>query len=157
MQEVLKVLLEKKDLYLGKYEGWYCTPCETFWSDMQIQNKLCPDCKRSVEKISEENYFFKMSKYQSWLIKYINSHPEFILPVSRCREISSFLQEPLADLCVSRPKKRLSWGIPLPFSKEHVSYVWFDALINYISAPGDRKSTRLNSSHIPLSRMPSSA
>lgn len=136
VQEVLTVLWDKKDIYLGRYEGFYCTPCETFWSDMQIKNKLCPDCQRSVEKISEENYFLKMSKYQSWLIRHINSHPEFILPVSRRKEILSFLQEPLTDLCVSRPKQRLSWGIPLPFSTEHVSYVWFDALVNYISAPG---------------------
>jgi methionyl-tRNA synthetase len=134
--KVLKLLFNKKDLYLGKYEGWYCTPCETFWSSAQIKESLCPDCQRPVERISEENYFFKMSKYQTWLIEYINSHPEFILPLSRRKEILSFLENPLSDLCISRPKQRLSWGIPLPFSQDHVTYVWFDALINYISAPG---------------------
>lgn len=136
VKEVLKILFKKKDLYLGKYEGWYCTPCETFLSFAQLKDKLCPDCGRSVEKISEENYFFRMSRYQSWLIKYIQSHPEFILPASRRKEILSFLENPLSDLCISRPRQRLSWGIPLPFSRSHVTYVWFDALINYISAPG---------------------
>ena len=134
--EVLKILLKKKDIYLGKYKGWYCTPCETFWSDAQASDNLCPDCQRPVEHISEENYFFKMSKYQPWLIKYIKSHPDFILPTSRQKEILSFLKNPLSDLCISRPKQRLSWGIPFPFSEDHVTYVWFDALLNYISAPG---------------------
>ena len=136
VQEVLKILFKKKDLYSGKYEGWYCTPCETFWPDLQIKDKLCPDCQRPVEKISEENYFFKMSRYQPWLIKHIESHPDFILPLSRRKEILNFLKSPLSDLCISRPKKRLSWGIPLPFRQEHTLYVWFDALLNYISAPG---------------------
>jgi methionyl-tRNA synthetase len=139
---VLETLLKKKDIYAGKYEGFYCTPCETFWTEAQLKDKACPDCQRSVEKISEENYFFRMSRYQPWLIKYIKSHPEFILPVSRRNETLNFLQSPLADLCISRPLQRLSWGIPLPFSRGHVCYVWFDALINYISAPGfagDRK------------------
>lgn len=135
--EVLNILFKKKDIYLGKYEGFYCTPCETFWTDAQIvKGNLCPDCQRPVEKLSEENYFFKMSKYQSWLIKHIKSHPDFILPLSRRNEILSFLENPLSDLCVSRPRQRLSWGIPLPFSQEHIAYVWFDALINYISAAG---------------------
>lgn len=143
--EVLNTLLKKKDLYAGKYAGWYCTPCETFWTDTQIGigSNLCPDCGRSVERITEENYFFRMSKYQSWLIRYIQTHPGFILPLSRRQEILSFLENPLADLCISRPVKRLTWGIPLPFSKEHVTYVWFDALLNYISAAGfhsDRKT-----------------
>jgi len=136
VQEALKVLFKKKDIYLGKYEGWYCTPCETFWPQMQTKDSLCPDCRRPVERISEENYFFKMSRYQPWLFRYIKSHPGFILPISRRKEILSFLEEPLSDLCISRPKQRLSWGIPLPFSEEHTSYVWFDALLNYISAPG---------------------
>ncbi|MFH1045867.1 MAG: methionine--tRNA ligase [Candidatus Omnitrophota bacterium] len=134
--KVLEVLLQKEDLYLGKYAGWYCTPCETFWTDGQLKDKRCPDCLRPVERICEENYFFKMSKYQQWLIDYINTHPDFILPRSARQEVISFLTNPLADLCVSRPKSRLNWGIPLPFSREHVTYVWFDALINYISAVG---------------------
>ena len=137
VEEALKILHKKKDIYLGKYEGWFCTPCETFWTEGQIKANLCPDCQRPVERISEENYFFKMSKYQSWLIRHIKSHPEFILPLSRRKEILSFLEEnPLSDLCISRPKKRLSWGIALPFSQEHTSYVWIDALLNYISAAG---------------------
>ncbi len=136
VQEALKILFKKKDIYLGKYEGWYCTPCETFWPQMQTEDNLCPDCRRPLERISEENYFFKMSGYQPWLIGYIKSHPDFILPLSHRKEILNFLEEPLSDLCISRPKQRLSWGIPLPFSEEHTSYVWFDALLNYISAPG---------------------
>lgn len=134
--EVLNILLEKKDIYQGKYAGWYCTPCETFWTQTQAENSLCPDCGRAVEKITEENYFFRMSQYQPWLIQYIQEHPDFILPLSRRQEILSFLENPLSDLCISRPVKRLTWGIPLPFSKEHVVYVWFDALLNYISAAG---------------------
>ncbi|MFC1631724.1 methionine--tRNA ligase [Candidatus Omnitrophota bacterium] len=134
--KALDILLQSQDLYLGKYEDWYCTPCETFWTQAQLEDKLCPDCRRPVEQISEENYFFKTSKYQSWLIEYIQGHPDFILPRSGRQEILSFLENPLADLCISRPKQRLSWGIPLPFSAEHVTYVWFDALLNYISAPG---------------------
>ncbi|MBL7085185.1 MAG: methionine--tRNA ligase [Candidatus Omnitrophica bacterium] len=136
VKEVLGILLKKKDLYLGKYEGYYCIPCETFWTDMQVEDKLCPDCQRPVQRISEENYFFKMSRYQPWLIRHIKSHPDFILPLSRRKEILSFLKGPLSDLCISRPIKRLSWGIPLPFSRDHTVYVWFDALLNYISAPG---------------------
>ncbi|MBN3039358.1 MAG: methionine--tRNA ligase [Candidatus Omnitrophica bacterium] len=136
VEYALETLLKQDDLYLGKYKGWYCTPCETFWTDAQLKENLCPDCQRPVEKISEKNYFFRTSKYQNWLIDYIKSHPGFILPKSRTREILSFLENSLSDLCVSRPKQRLSWGIPLPFSKDHVTYVWFDALLNYISAPG---------------------
>ncbi|MBL7092285.1 MAG: methionine--tRNA ligase [Candidatus Omnitrophica bacterium] len=134
--EVLKILFKKKDLYLGKYEGSYCTPCETFWAAAQVKDRLCPDCRRPVERISEENYFFKMSKYQPWLIRHIKSHPDFLLPSSRRNEVLSFLEGPLSDLCISRPRQRLSWGIPLPFSRNHTTYVWFDALTNYISAPG---------------------
>jgi methionyl-tRNA synthetase len=135
--EALEILFKKKDIYLGKYEGSFCTPCESFFSESQIKNNLCPDCQRPVERISEENYFFKMSRHQSWLLRYIKSHPEFILPLSRRREILSFLEENhLSDLCISRPKQRLSWGIPLPFSQGHTAYVWVDALLNYISAPG---------------------
>lgn len=137
VQYVLNALFEKGDLYLGEYEGLYCVPCEVFWTEKQAQGNLCPDCKRPVEKIKESNYFFKISKYQEWLIKYIKDHPEFIQPQIRCNEVLSFLQEnKLNDLCVSRPKSRLNWGIPLPFSQDHVTYVWFDALINYISALG---------------------
>ena len=137
VQKVLEILFQKKDIYQAKYEGWYCTPCETFWSESQAVEQLCPDCKRPLERISETNYFFKLSKYQNWLVGYIKDHPNFIKPDIRRNEVLSFLNlNKLSDLCISRPKERLTWGIPLPFSPEHVAYVWFDALINYISAVG---------------------
>jgi methionyl-tRNA synthetase len=138
VQKVLDILYKKGDIYQAKYEGWYCTPCETFWTETQIQDQICPDCKRSLDKISEMNYFFKLSKYQNWLIEYINSHADFIKPQSRRVEVLSFLKSnQLTDLCISRPKERLNWGIPITFSSQHVTYVWFDALINYISAVGE--------------------
>lgn len=138
VQKVLEILYEKKQIYSDKYEGWYCTPCETFWTEMQLSGANCPDCNRPVEKISETNYFFRLSEHQDWLIEYIVNHPDFIRPQSRYEEIKSFLKlNKLTDLCISRPKQRLSWGIQVPFSSEHVTYVWFDALINYISAVGE--------------------
>lgn len=131
----LQVLYDKGELTLGDYEGLYCVPCEVFWTEKQAEAGVCPDCKRSVERITEKNYFFKLSRHQEWLIRYIEEHPDFIQPVSRRNEVLTFLKEnELTDLCVSRPKSRLSWGISLPFSPDHVTYVWFDALINYISA-----------------------
>jgi methionyl-tRNA synthetase len=137
VQRALEILYQNGDIYPDKYSGWYCTPCETFWSESQITEKLCPDCRRTVEKISETNFFFKLSKYQDWLIKHIQGHAEFIRPDIRRNEVLSFLKlNKLTDLCVSRPKERLNWGIPLPFSPDHVTYVWFDALLNYISAVG---------------------
>lgn len=138
VKSVLNTLYENKDVYLESYEGWYCTPCETFWTDLQVQDAgLCPDCFRPVEKLSEKNFFFRLSKYQGWLIEYIKNHRDFIKPVSRYNEVLSFLElNKLNDLCISRPRARLGWGIDIPFSKEHVTYVWFDALINYISAVG---------------------
>jgi len=137
VQKVLTILRQKEQIYEAKYEGWYCTPCETFWTETQIQNQACPDCKRPLEKITETNYFFKLSYYQGWLIDYIKNNPDFIRPEIRRHEVLSFLElNKLTDLCISRPKERLNWGIPLPFSSEHVTYVWFDALINYISAVG---------------------
>lgn len=137
VRRALEILYQRGDVYEAKYEGWYCTPCETFWTEMQTQDQSCPDCKRPLEKIAETNYFFKLSHYQEWLIDYIKNNPDFILPEIRRHEVLSFLlSNPLNDLCISRPKARLSWGIPLPFSPQHVNYVWFDALINYISAVG---------------------
>lgn len=137
VNRVLDILYQKGDIYEAKYEGWYCTPCETFWTQAQIQGAVCPDCKRPIEKITETNYFFKLSCYQDWLIDYIKKTPGFVQPEIRRNEVLSFLElNKLTDLCISRPKERLSWGIPLPFSKGHVTYVWFDALINYISAVG---------------------
>ncbi len=136
VRKVLSILYEKGDIYLGEYKGFYCTPCETFWTKTQLKEENCPDCKRPLEEISERNFFFKLSKYQGWLIDYIKTHPKFIQPDFRANEISSFLEQPLQDLCISRPVSRLSWGIPIPFSADHVTYVWFDALINYISGAG---------------------
>lgn len=133
----LEIAYAKGDIYRAQYEGWYCVPCENFWTETQVEDKICPDCKRPIEKICETNYFFKLSSYQDWLIKYIESNPEFIRPVIRQNEVLSFLRlNKLSDLCISRPKERLNWGISLPFSSEHVTYVWFDALLNYISAVG---------------------
>lgn len=138
VQRILEILYKKGDIYEDKYEGWYCTPCETFWLESQLVNMACPDCKRPVERLTEINYFFKLSKYQEWLIKHIESNPDFIRPRIRHNEVLSFLKlNKLADLCISRPKERLSWGIVMPFALTHVTYVWFDALINYISAVGE--------------------
>ncbi len=138
VRRALEILHQKGDIYKDKYEGWYCTPCETFWLESQLDGKKCPDCKRPVERISEENYFFKLSKYQGWLLEYIEKHPDFIKPDIRRNEVLSFLKlNKLTDLCVSRPKERLGWGIPFSFSPDHVVYVWFDALVNYISAVGE--------------------
>lgn len=137
VKRVLDLLYKKGDIYQDRYEGLYCIPCETFWLESQVPDLICLDCKRPLEKIAETNYFFKLSKYQDWLIKYIRDNPSFVLPEIRRNEVLSFLMlNKLADLCISRPKERLSWGIPLPFSAEHVLYVWIDALINYISAVG---------------------
>ncbi|MDP2921759.1 MAG: methionine--tRNA ligase [Candidatus Omnitrophota bacterium] len=136
VKEILEMLHKNGDLYEGEYSGWYCTPCESFWIESQLVEGNCPDCQRKVERIKEKNFFFRLSKYQAWLIDYINSHENFILPAMRRNEILGFLKNPLNDLCVSRPKSRLSWGIEIPFSSDHVTYVWFDALLNYISVCG---------------------
>lgn len=134
VKRLLSRMKEKGDIYLGEYDGWFCTPCETFWTDTQAEGEICPDCKRKVDRIKEKNYFFRMSAYQDWLIEHINSHPEFIMPALRRNEVLGFLKEKLTDLCISRPKDRMSWGIELPFDGQYVLYVWFDALINYLSA-----------------------
>lgn len=136
VQKVLNKLYKQGDIYLAEYKGWYCTPCETFWTKTQLESNVCPDCKRPLEEITEKNWFFRLSKYNEWLKKYIKNHPAFIKPSSRQNEVLGLLDKPLEDLCISRPKERLSWGIPLPFDKEYVNYVWFDALLNYITAPG---------------------
>jgi len=132
----LQDLHAKDEIYKDSYEGWYCTPCERFWTEKDLNEGNCPECKRQVEKIKEHNYFFRMGKYQQWLIDRINNDPHFILPTSRKNEVLGFLEKPLGDLCISRPKSRLAWGIPLPFDEDYVTYVWFDALINYISIHG---------------------
>ncbi len=137
LRRALELLYRSGDIYRDTYQGWYCTPCETFWTEGQLTDQSCPDCKRPVERIAETNYFFRISKYQPWLIEYIESHPDFIRPVIRRNEVLSFLKlNTLTDLCISRPKERLNWGVQIPFAPDHVTYVWFDALINYISAVG---------------------
>ncbi len=136
VKDILAMLYKNGDLYEGEYSGWYCTPCESFWIETQLIDGNCPDCGRKAEYIKEKNFFFKLSKYQGWLIDYIESHDDFILPVIRRNEMLGFLKNPLNDLCISRPKSRLAWGIDMPFSKDHVTYVWFDALLNYISVCG---------------------
>lgn len=140
-------LQEKGEIYTTTYSGWYCTPDENFWTEKQVllnenakdasSKYLCPDCRRPVEYLEEENFFFKLSKYQDWLKTYIREHKDFILPETRRNEVLGFLDNNvLTDLCISRPKSRLTWGIESPLSKDHVTYVWFDALINYIAACG---------------------
>ena len=136
VQGILERLYRAGEIYADDYEGWYCTPCERFWTEKDLKDGNCPECEREVDRISEKNYFFRMSAYQGWLVDYIEAHPDFIQPETRRNEILGFLRNPLGDLCISRPKARLGWGIPLPFDEDYVCYVWFDALINYISAPG---------------------
>ncbi len=136
VQKVLQDLYARGKIYQASYDGWYCVPCERFWTEKDLTEGKCPDCLRSVNEISEKNYFFRMSAYQTWLIEYIEKHERFILPQSRRNEILGFLRNPLEDLCISRPRKRLGWGIEIPFDKDYVTYVWFDALINYISGIG---------------------
>jgi methionyl-tRNA synthetase len=136
VREILQKLFDEGEIYKKNYVGWYCMPDERFWTEKDLVNGNCPECGRKVEKINESNYFFKMSKYQDWLIEHINQNENFIQPKSRRNEILGFLKQPLDDLCISRPKERLPWGIPLPFDDQYVTYVWFDALINYISVHG---------------------
>ena len=135
VQKIFKKLYDQGDIYKGSYEGLYCTPCESFWTESQLVDGKCPDCGRDVEPASEEAYFFRLSKYQDRLVDYIESHPEFIQPVSRKNEmINNFIKPGLEDLCVSRTT--FTWGIPVTFDSKHVVYVWIDALSNYISALG---------------------
>ncbi|OPX85151.1 MAG: Methionine--tRNA ligase [Pelotomaculum sp. PtaB.Bin104] len=131
---IFQKLYEQGDIYKASYEGWYCSPCETFWTEGRLDDGNCPDCGRPVEKLQEENYFFRMSKYSDRLLQYIEEHPEFIQPVSRRNEMVSFIKSGLEDLCVSRTT--FDWGIPVPFDTQNVIYVWVDALTNYISALG---------------------
>ncbi len=135
VQKIFKKLYEKGDIYKGSYEGLYCTPCESFWTESQLVDGKCPDCGREVKPAKEEAYFFKMSKYADHLIEHINTHPEFIQPVSRKNEMmNNFLLPGLQDLCVSRTS--FKWGIPVDFDDRHVVYVWLDALTNYITGIG---------------------
>ena len=139
VQKIFRKFYEQGDIYKAEYEGLYCTPCESFWTATQVVEKdgvkCCPDCGRPVEPMHEESYFFRMSKYQDWLIEYIEQHPDFIQPVSRANEmLNNFLKPGLQDLCVSRTS--FKWGVPVDFDPKHVVYVWIDALSNYITALG---------------------
>ncbi len=134
VSQIFKDIMGKGDIYLGEYEDWYCTPCETFWTETQLIDGRCPDCNRPVEKLKEESYFFRMSKYQEQLLAHIEANPDFIQPKSKRNEIISFIKEGLRDLSVSRTT--FSWGIPVPGNDRHIIYVWFDALTNYITALG---------------------
>ncbi|MGE5677117.1 MAG: methionine--tRNA ligase [Pseudomonadota bacterium] len=135
VQKIFKKLYDQGDIYKSEYEGWYCTPCESFWTERQLVDGKCPDCGREVELTKEESYFFKLSKYQDRLIKYIEEHPDFIQPQSRQNEmLNNFLKPGLDDLCVSRTS--FNWGIPVTFDEKHVIYVWIDALSNYATALG---------------------
>jgi len=137
VQSVLALLYEKGRIHKTVYQGWFCTPCETFWANAQVHDGMCPECGRPLDKLDESNYFLKMSEYQKPLIAHIRGNPFFLQPEARRNEILSFLENnELQDLCISRPKTRLSWGIELPFDKEFVAYVWVDALINYITGIG---------------------
>lgn len=137
VQKIFKKLYDCGDIYLDSYEGWYCTPCESFWTDTQLVDGKCPDCGREVHKQNEEAYFFKMSKYADRLMQYIEDNPDFIQPESRKKEmVNNFLKPGLQDLCVSRTS--FNWGVPVTFDPKHVIYVWIDALTNYITAIGYR-------------------
>lgn len=134
VQKLFQKVYDQGDIYLSQYEGWYCTPCETFFTERQLVEGKCPDCGREVELIQEESYFFNMGKYAPRLLEHIEAHPDFIQPDSRRNEVVSFIKMGLEDLCVSRTT--FKWGVPVPFNNRHVVYVWFDALINYLSAIG---------------------
>lgn len=134
VQTIFQKIYDQGDIYKSEYEGWYCTPCETFWMERQLVDGKCPDCKRPVEVVKEESYFFRMGKYQDRLLAFIMDHPDFIQPVTRRNEMINFIKGGLEDLCVSRTT--FDWGIPVPFDTKHVVYVWFDALVNYITAAG---------------------
>src|SRR5262249_33400783 len=135
VQRYLQELFDKHLIYKDSYTGWYCTFDERFWTEKDVADGVCPECKRPVERLSEHNYFFKMGQYQDRLIEHIRKHESFIRPESRRNEVLGFLTtQKLGDLSISRPKSRLAWGIELPFDQDYVTYVWFDALVNYVSA-----------------------
>ncbi|WP_457573940.1 methionine--tRNA ligase [Desulfolithobacter sp.] len=136
VQSILQQVYDQGDIYFDEYSGLYCTGCERFLTEKELVDGNCPDHQKPPREITEQNYFFRMSKYQDWLIDHIKSHPEFITPERYRNEVLSFLSEPLEDLCISRPVSRLTWGIELPFDKNFVTYVWFDALINYLTGVG---------------------
>lgn len=134
VQKLFKQVYDQGDIYLSEYQGWYCLPCETFFTERQLADGKCPDCEREVQLLKEESYFFKMSKYADRLLEHIKEHPDFIQPESRRNEVVNFIKSGLDDLCVSRTT--FKWGIPVPFNDKHIVYVWFDALINYLTGIG---------------------
>jgi methionyl-tRNA synthetase len=147
VQEIFQQVYDQGDIYLSEYEGWYCLPCETFFTERQLVNGKCPDCGREVQLLKEESYFFKMSKYADRLLDHINEHPDFIQPESRRNEVINFIKSGLDDLCVSRTT--FKWGIPVPFNEKHVVYVWFDALINYLTGIGYASDRQLFNKYWP--------
>ena len=136
VRAILQKLWDSGEIYFGEYGGLYCYGCERFYTEKELNDGKCPDHQVEPTFIKEENYFFRMSRYQPWLVQYLEEHPDFIRPERYRNEVLGFLREPLEDLCISRPTSRLQWGIPLPFDDRYVTYVWFDALINYLSALG---------------------
>lgn len=136
VQMILQQVYDKGDIYFGEYGGHYCVGCERFYAESEMEDGKCPQHQTELTFVQEQNYFFRMEKYRPWLIEYIQANPDFIRPQRYKNEVLGMLKEPLDDLCISRPKKRLSWGIELPFDKNYVCYVWFDALINYLSGIG---------------------
>ena len=136
VSHLLNDLFDRGEIYQAEYAGFYSMRAEQFLQEKDKVNGEWPEIYGEVTEITESNYFFKLSKYQDWLVKYLNDNEDFIVPRFRKNQVLEFLKEPLNDLCISRPKDRLNWGIPLPFDDEYVTYVWFDALVNYISAVG---------------------
>lgn len=148
VQQIFMQLYEKGDIYKGEYEGMYCTPCESFWTESQLVDGKCPDCGRPVEKAKEEAYFFRLSKYQDRLLDLFENHPDFLQPESRRNEMISFVKQGLEDLCISR--STFDWGIPVPIDEKHVIYVWLDALTNYITALGYPDDPELYEKYWPV-------
>lgn len=136
VEKALLLLWERGEIYKGEYHGWYCLPDERFFNETDAPDGRCPLCGRSLEHVSEPDYFFRMSSHQQWLVDYILANPQFIQPESRRNEMLGFLREPLEDLCISRPRSRLEWGIPIPFDPAFTTYIWFEALLNYLTALG---------------------
>jgi len=136
VEKILQKIHDEGDIYFSEYEGMYCYGCERFYTERELGDGKCRDHQTQPEVIREANYFFRMSRYQEWLVDHIREHSDFIRPERFKKEVLSFLKDPLEDLCISRPKSRLKWGITLPFDDRYVTYVWFDALINYVSALG---------------------
>lgn len=134
VKKIFQKIFENGDIYLGEYEGWYCIPCESFWIESQLDEKKCPECKRTVEKVKEKNYFFRLSKYQKSLLEHYDKHPHFIQPESRRNELLQRIKSPIEDISISR--SAVEWGIQVPMDSSHTIYVWIDALLNYITAIG---------------------